>query len=198
MEAVIDEAAVPWTGEPETWGESLRGPFAALAAGDVEALEAVWDVAGRRLYAVALWRTGNDADARDVVQDVFVRLAARRGELGRVARPHLWLLAVAHRAAIDLTRRRAVRSAESLSNEGGAALLVAAEGPDPEKGAEAARVSEALRRLPPPQREAVSLRHLAGHSFREVAEITGVPTFTAASRCRLGLARLRRLLERPR
>ena len=56
----------------------------------------------------------------------------------------------------------------------------------------------ALARLPAPQREAVSLRHLAGHSFREIAAITGVPLFTAASRCRLGLARLKQLLERSR
>jgi len=34
----------------------------------------------------------------------------------------------------------------------------------------------------------------AGCSFREIAAITGVPAFTAASRCRLALARLRRLM----
>lgn len=194
MEAVIEATRIPWTGRGDSWGEALRPPFRALAAGDVDALETVWEVAGRRLYAVALWRTGNDADARDVVQDVFVRLATRRGELGRVAEPHLWLLAVTHRAAIDLARRRAVRAADPLEERG--PLLVASEGSGGERRVEASRLSEALLRLPDPQREAVSLRHLAGHTFREIAAITGVPVFTAASRCRLGLARLRRLLER--
>ena len=177
-----------------SWGDSLKRPFEELAAGDPSALESVWEIAGRRLYALALWRTGNAEDARDVVQDVFVRLASRSGALSRVEAPHVWLLAVAHRAAVDLTRRRAVRRTEPLE----AAGLVEARGADPERAVEAARLSEALAKLPEAQREAVSLRHLLGCSFREVAEITGVPTFTAASRCRLGLSRLRRLLEEPR
>ena len=191
MEAVTQDTEFPLSGRNVPWGDALREPFAALAAGDVDALEAVWEIAGRRLFAVALWRTGNEADARDVVQDVFVRLASRRHDLKKVDAPDVWLLAVAHRAAIDATRRRAVRSTEPL----GSADLVAAAGPGPEKAAEAADLSRVLSRLPAPQREAVSLRHLAGHSFREIATITGVPVFTAACRCRLGLARLRQLLE---
>jgi hypothetical protein len=58
-----------------SWSEALRAPFDALAAGDAAALGAVWDLASRRLYGLALWRTGREEDARDVVQDVFVRLA---------------------------------------------------------------------------------------------------------------------------
>ena len=64
-----------------SWGEALRAPFDALAGGDAAALAAVWDIASRRLYGLALWRTGCAEDARDVVQDVFVRLASKRGEL---------------------------------------------------------------------------------------------------------------------
>ena len=41
----------------------------------------------------------------------------------------------------------------------------------------------------------VLLREVFGYSFREIGVIAGVPTFTAASRYRLGLARLRLLLE---
>jgi len=84
-----------------------------------------------------------------------------------------------------------VRRAEPLEH----AAFVAAPGDDPERAAEASRLSGHLARLPGEQREAVSLRHLAGCSFREIATITRVPVFTAASRCRLGLARLRRLME---
>jgi RNA polymerase sigma-70 factor (ECF subfamily) len=193
MEAVIDGTPLPLAVWEVSWGESLRAPFDELASGNVEALEAIWDLAGRRLYAIALWRTGNEADARDVVQDVFVRLASRRHDLKGVHSPHLWLLTIAHRAAVDLTRRRTVRAAEPL----GKAELLAGPGSDPHQAAETAHLSIALAQLPAPQREAVSLRHLAGHSFREIAAITGVPTFTAASRCRLGLAHLRKLLERP-
>lgn len=172
------------------WGEALRGPFDALAAGDSAALEAIWDISSRRLYGLALWRTGCEEDARDVVQEVFVRLASRRGEVSGVETPHLWLLAVAHNAALDAVRRTARRRAEPLES----AAHVAAPGADPERAAVASWTSRALAQLPPAQREAVLLHHVAGCSFREIAAITGVPAFTAASRCRLALARLRRLM----
>jgi len=182
---------VPAPARPAGWEEALRPPFEALARGDHTALEAIWEAAGSRLYAIALWRTGDEQDARDVVQEVFVRLASRRQDLSRVRTPHLWLLTVAHRVAVDLTRRRSVRLAEPLDS----VRFLSAPERNPESRAEEAELSRALARLPGAQREAVSLRHIAGHSFREVGLITGVPTFTAASRCRLGLARLRRLLE---
>ena len=173
-----------------SWGDALRAPFAALAAGDRDALETVWLLSSRRLYALALWRTGNPEDAADVVQDVFVRLASGRADLRKVEVPHVWLLAVAHRAAVDATRRRARRRAEPLENAG---LLIARDG-DPDCAVRAAELSRALARLPDAQREAIALRHFGGLSFREIARVTGVPKFTAASRCRLALTRLRRIL----
>jgi len=173
-----------------SWGEALRAPFEALAGGDPSALETIWDLASRRLYGLALWRTGCEEDARDVVQDVFVRLASRRRELSGVETPHVWLLAVTHNAAVDAVRRSARRRTEPIES----AAHVAAPGSDPERVAAASRTSHALAQLPPPQREAVLLHHVAGCSFREIAAITGVPAFTAASRCRLALARLRRLM----
>ena len=173
-----------------SWSEALRAPFAALADGDPAALEAVWELASRRLYGLALWRTGRAEDARDVVQDVFVRLASRRHELRSVRQPGVWLLSVAHHAAVDTVRRKARHRMEPLAS----AVHVAAPGADPERSAAAARTSRALSQLPPSQREAVLLHHVAGCSFREIGTITGVPAFTAASRCRLALARLRRLL----
>ena len=177
-----------------TWGEALRAPFSALASGDCSALETIWELASRRLYGLALWRTGSEEDARDVVQEVFVRLASRRRELGRVESPHTWLLAMTHNAAVDAVRRSSRHRTEPLES----ADHVAALGPDPQRAAAESRVSRALALLPAPQREAVLLHHVAGCSFREIAAITGVPAFTAASRCRLALARLRSLLGGPR
>lgn len=173
-----------------SWGEALRAPFHALASGDPAALETVWAVASRRVYGLALWATGREEDARDVVQDVFVRLASRHGELAGVAQPHVWLLAVTHNAAVDVLRRRARRRTEPIES----AAHVAALAPDPGRAAAAAAVSRALAALPARQREAVLLHHVAGCSFREIGAITGVPSFTAASRCRLALARLRQLM----
>jgi len=178
------------SGRDLEWAAALRGPFLALAGGDAAALETIWEVASRRLFGLALWRTGNAEDASDVVQEVFVRLASRRAELSRVSTPHLWLLKVTHNLAVDRLRRRERRRSEAIESAG----LVAAPVHDPGRRVEAERMSRLLAELPEAQREAVALRHVEGCSYREIGRITGVPTFTAASRCRLGLARLRRLM----
>jgi RNA polymerase sigma-70 factor (ECF subfamily) len=190
MHAMAGHLEEGLTARDVSWGEALRAPFDALAAGDSSALETIWELASRRLYGLALWRTGCEEEARDVVQEVFVRLASRHGDLGGVERPHVWLLAVAHNAAVDAARRNARRRTEPLES----AAHVAAPGVDPERAAAASSTSRALAQLPPPQREAVLLHHVAGCSFREIGAITGVPAFTAASRCRLALAQLRRLI----
>ncbi len=121
------------------------------------------------------------------MQETFVRLATHRTKLRRVRDPRAYLLTVVRRAACDLVRRR--RPAEPLDE-----LLVAAAPGEPALAADARAASRALRRLPAGQREAVYLRHFLGLTFAEIGRVTKVPTFTAASRCRLGLAKLRNLL----
>jgi RNA polymerase sigma-70 factor (ECF subfamily) len=153
-------------------------------------LGALYDSIATDLHGIALWRTGCRADAADVVQTVFVRLAEGRVRFGRVRRPRLLLLAMAHRAAIDLVRRRRhTVQIEDVSIEV-APLLV--EPASVSRSAEAAEVSRWLCDLPAAQREALYLRYFDGLGFREIGTVVGVPTFTAASRCRLGLAALRR------
>ena len=168
-----------------------RRLFLALACGSSEALERLYDLSAQRLYGLALWRTGSEDDARDVVQDVFVRLAEQGRRLSRVRDPRAWLLSVTHRAAVDVTRRRARRRAVALDQ---APLLVAEQAPA-ELAVDAERASRLLMRLPPAQRLAIFLHLFAGCTFTEVGRATGVPTFTAASRYRLGLGRLRRMME---
>lgn len=170
---------------------ALRPIFDRLAAGRREALGELYDLVAGRLYGLALWRTGDRADAEEVVQEVFVRLAERQGELDRVREPLAWLLTVTRRAAVDRVRRRRLRATEDLDR---CELLVA---PDtaPERALDAERASEALAALPPAQREVLYLRHFGGLSFAAIAAVVKAPLFTVASRHRLGLARLRKRFE---
>jgi len=171
---------------PEAW----RQLFARLAAGDASALEALYRAAARHIFGLALWRTGSVADASDVVQEVFLRVAERCHRLGKVSDPRSWLLGVAHHVAIDLTRRRNRRATEPLDE---VPFLTAPES-DGARAIDAARASRLLAQLPPAQRDAIYLRHFAECTFAVIGDITGVPTFTAASRYRLGIERLRRLM----
>lgn len=171
---------------PEERDEGLLAAFATLAKGDLAALEQLWDLMADQLYALALWRSGSRQDAEDAVQDVFVRLAREPAGLSRVKWPRAYLLAMAHRAAADRMRRR--RRTDPLEE---AFLLPSDHGPPAVEGR---RLNQALSALPAPQREVVYLRHWADLSFKEIAAVTGVPTFTAASRYRLAVQRLRLLL----
>jgi RNA polymerase sigma-70 factor (ECF subfamily) len=161
--------------------------FASAAAGDGDSLAALYDATVRELYAFALWRTGRPEIAEDAVQEVFCRLAGSDFNAERVRDPRAWLLTSVRHAAIDLLRRTAREERMPESPR-----FVAVE--DPAREAEAGRISAAIAELPSKLREALFLRHFAGLTFAEIGRVVGVPTFTAASRCRLGLARLRRRL----
>jgi RNA polymerase sigma-70 factor (ECF subfamily) len=170
--------------------DDLRGLFAELADGRVAALEPLYDALADEVHALALWRTGSASDAADVLQGVFVKLAEARGALRRVRDPRAYVRTMAHRAAVDVHRRRSRRAEDPLE----ALPLLEAEPAAPERRVDAERVSALLLQLPAEQREALYLRVHAGCTHAEVGRATGVPTFTAASRCRLALRRLRELM----
>jgi RNA polymerase sigma-70 factor (ECF subfamily) len=159
-----------------------------LAGGDLEALGQLYDICASELFAIAHWRTGSTADAADCVQDVFTRLASSPEIATGVRHARRYLMTMAHHAAIDRARSR--RPVIALDD----APFLQVRGPDPDRKLDASRASTILHELPDAQREAVYLHHFAGLSFRDVGRVTGVPTFTAASRYRLGIARLRQRL----
>jgi RNA polymerase sigma-70 factor (ECF subfamily) len=181
-------ARTGWADRSEEW---WRGIFAELAQGRLRALDVLYEAVADRLYGLALWRTGSADDAADVVHEVFLRVARQRGRLTRVRDPRSWLLTVAHRAALDVGRRRSRRPSVPLDR----VALVTASEPDRDRQVDAGRASRLLVQLPPAQRDAIFLHLYADCTFAEIGRITGVPTFTAASRYRLGIAKLRRLME---
>jgi len=177
-------------GEPWSSAEPWRSLLAQLARGEHDALGQLYDLASTRLYRLALWRTGNRDDAAEVVQEVFVRLARDHTRLAGIDDPRWWLLAVAHRIAVDVTRRRRRRKAEAIEDFSS----LAASAVDQGRTVDAERAWALVARLSPKQREVIFLHHFAELSFAEIGRCIGVPAFTAASRHRLAIASLRRLL----
>jgi RNA polymerase sigma-70 factor (ECF subfamily) len=182
----IEVLPVTMASEGTSPESALAALFRDLAADRKEALAGLWDACSAELYGLALWRTGSAADAADVVQEVFVKLASRRRSLGGVRNPRGYLLTMTHRGAIDRMRRR--RPHEELRDD----LLASPR--DPVCEIDAARLSGFLHQLPAKQREVVYLHHYAELSFAAIARVTGSNRFTAASRYRLALARLRQLM----
>ncbi len=188
MRAMIEPKGRPPTAAADS--EHLRSLLDLVAQGRQAAVGELYRACADELYGLALWRTGSPDDAADVVQEVFVRLVGLGDRLGAVRDPRSYLRRMTHRASIDVHRRRTRRREDSLDN----CELVEAVDAEPERNLDARRVSGTICSLPPAQREAIYLRHFAGCSFAEIGRATGVPTFTAASRYRIGMKRLKGLL----
>ena len=156
-----------------------------LGDGSVDALDPIWDLCADELFGLALYRTGNVGDAEDAVQDVFVRLARKPKALAKADNPRNYLRRMVHNAAVDVVKRR--RPADPID----VAFALGDEGPSAETGVDAKRAVVLLAHLPAAQRVTVFLRHFEDLSFREIGTVTAVPTFTAASRYRLAVGRLK-------
>jgi RNA polymerase sigma factor (sigma-70 family) len=167
--------------------------LAEVARSNEAALAELYDRFGRPAYGLAL-RVLRDASlAEDAVQDAFLQVwrAAGTFDPGR-AKASTWLLTFVHRRAVDLVRREERRRTEPTASA-----------PEPEeRGADEDAeirsrreiVQEALRRLPPEQREAIELAYYGGLTQSELAERLDQPLGTIKSRMFTGLQRLRDLL----
>src|SRR6202521_1787732 len=140
-------------------------------------------------YSLARWITGNRADAEDVVQDACLRaFRAVGGFTDGSARP--WVLTIVRNTAYTWLRKNrpsAVLVVEDLEAVETAQVKPAdpdAETPEPAliAKADAATLQAAIAALPTPYRETLVLRDVQGLSYREIAEVTGVPIGTVMSR----------------
>lgn len=168
---------------PESTPSRPSGPAAGQSAAALAALGAMFDAHSERVYRAAHRITGDAADAEDVLQTVFLRLARRTGEplAGDEAVGYFYRSAV--NAALDIVRSRqragwapleavdAVQAVTALGSGGGAPEF------EPEKEHRLKQLRKALRlalsRLSPRSAEIFSLRYFEGMSYQQIAETTG-------------------------
>jgi RNA polymerase sigma factor (sigma-70 family) len=165
-----------------------------VASSDDEALSELYDRFGGVAYGLALRILRDDALAQDAVQDAFLgvwRTADRF--LPERAKASTWILTLVHRRAVDLVRRENVRRGEPIEHAPEPAAPETVEG-EATLGFQRRVVQEALKGLPPEQREALELAYYGGLTQSQLAERLGQPLGTIKSRMFMGLARLRDLL----
>ena len=173
-----------------------RAVLVLVAAGQLDALQGLYDKYRTMAYSIALRITADASLAEDVVQDAFLgawRNAARYVEgKGSVK---TWLLSIVHHRAVDAVRRRrpTVELPEREAVPPSAMTL-----PDiwPEVAGNLDRedIAAALTSLSDVQREALELAYFGGLTQQEIASRTGTPLGTVKSRVRLGLLAMRRAL----
>jgi RNA polymerase sigma-70 factor (ECF subfamily) len=157
-------------------------------------LERLYDEHAQPLYAFLLNLARDEADTRDLLQDVFVKLARDEDLLAGVRDERAFLIRLAHNAAIDLMRRRGTRY---KTREQFAAEIISPFAPtsDPDEQTFRAALAGALAQLPPEQRAVVHLKLWDGLTFEQIADALDIPLNTAASRYRYGLDKLREHLR---
>ena len=156
--------------------------------GDVGAFETLYHAHAASVYTLCRRMTGDDRDARDLVQDVFVRAWERLTTFRGQSALATWL----HRLAVNVTLehlRRVKRDASRLIEDDDT-------GADSRHGAAATEarldLDAALNRLPRGARTVFLLHDVEGYSHDEIAEMTGI----AAATARVQLWRARRTIMR--
>ncbi len=174
------------TTEPDRGDAALA---AAVADGDRDALETVFQQYGGAIKAMAMRVLRNETLAEDVVQDVFVtfwnsphKYDPNRGKL------RTFLLTLAHRRAVDTVRSEEARfkREEKVPEDVGPSI-------DEEVWAKSLSesVRSALEGLTQDERQAISLAYFDGLSYVEVATRLGAPEGTVKSRIRAGMRKLK-------
>jgi RNA polymerase sigma-70 factor, ECF subfamily len=157
-------------------------------------IEQLYDEHAQSLYAFLLNFTRDEADTRDLLQEIFVKLTREPKLLSGVREERAFLIRLAHNAAIDLIRRRGTRE---RTKENFAAEMVSIFAPTENLDEEIFRneLAEALGELPEEQRAVVHLKLWEGLTFEKIAIVLDISPNTAASRYRYGLDKLRERLR---
>lgn len=172
------------------------------ATGDARALEVLYERYSGVVFSFALRLVADRQLAEEVLQEVFFRAWQQGGAYSAQRGTFVtWLLSITHNLAIDEIRKRKRRPQKADSEEPETILAAVADtsaGADVEGevwlGSLRTTVAEALKELPPAQRQVIELAYYQGLTQREIAETLGEPLGTIKTRMRLGLQKLREAL----
>jgi RNA polymerase sigma-70 factor (ECF subfamily) len=176
---------------------------ARAVAGDLDSFNQLVTRWERPIFALAYRTLGREEDARDVVQEAFLRAyRGLRGFKGQ-AKFSSWL----YRITVNLCRdwnRRERRAPVVQIPEGSDAVDLADEHAAPVESVEelvarremSQAVARAMAELPEDQRAAILLKEYHGLTFQEIADLLDCPLSTVKTRLYQGLSVLRRRLER--
>jgi len=193
------------TREADAAFEPSQDPDAALVArwqsGDPRAFEQLVRRHERSVFRLLYRMLGSREEAEDAAQEAFLSLHRHGRRFRREARFSTFLYRVAANAALNrrrsLGRSRARERELAARQAGGSDLPSSPRDPeDAARGSETqARVQQALLELPGELRMAVVLYDIEGQSYKDIAEILGIPEGTVKSRIHRARQGLRDLLE---
>ena len=185
--------------QPVAWTEAEAIRLAQ--AGNAAAFEFLYQLHGRRVYALCLRMVGNTADAEDLMQEAFLQLFRKIGTFRGESAFSTWL----HRMTVNVVLMR-LRKKSLPTDSLEETLEPDAEnsGPKRDVGAPDLRLSGAVDRvnlersiekLPPGYRTVFVLHDVQGYEHNEIADIMGCSVGNSKSQLHKARTRLRELLQ---
>ena len=174
----------------------------ALAhAGDVEAFGRLVERNQHYVYNAVYHLVGDERDAEDIAQDVFVKAYRSIGRFEGRSKFSTWLYGIMLNSVRSFWRRRTRRPrlVQDAAEEDERAHDPAAEGRNPfeesVRGERVEAVRAAIARLDEDLREIVVMRDIRGLSYEELADVLDLPDGTVKSRLHRARSALKELLE---
>ena len=173
-----------------------------IANRDQNALEALIDRYGRLVYSMAYASVGQAETAQEISQEVFIRIWQKSDtydpDQGKVM---TWMASITRYRSIDVLRRLSIRPEGNLlpwdladmQSHDHKHINPVEDAVD--VSLQRTRIRKALAHLPENQQLVISLAYFRGMSNREISEHLGEPLGTVKTRIRLGMQKLRSLLE---
>ncbi len=155
--------------------------------GNDAAFERIFGKYRTPLYAICYRYTRNDADARELVQDIFIKVYRHIKTFDGRSKFFTWLYRIAVNTCLSFRRQHDRRPP--------AAPESAVSVPMEERIIMKKAIDEALDHLPKRQRMVFTLRHFDGYSFSEIAAIMGITTGAAKANHYHAVRRLRSILK---
>ena len=186
---------VPWMGVP-------RKPIEPPTPEQAAFLERAIEQYGKATYNFAYRLTRNEADARDLTQEAFIRVYRAWRSFQPGTSFLSWVYRIVTNLHRDELRRKKGRYQEEIPEDnapqefGGEKPLAVTPIDDYVEGQLSEPVAKSLEQLSPDQRQVIVLADIEEYSYQEIAEIMGCSIGTVRSRLHRARALLRRLVQR--
>jgi RNA polymerase sigma-70 factor, ECF subfamily len=166
-----------------------------------DAISALYDRYNRLVFSLALNVVGDRETAEEITQDVFYRVwenaESYRSEQAKVT---TWMTSITRYRSIDILRKRKTRpESDSLEWAEASSSTSPSTGDGPEEitdlSLQQQRIRLAVSALPPEQQTVLALAFFQGFTHSQIAASLNQPLGTVKTRIRLGMLKLREILE---
>ena len=169
------------------YGKEDEDLVKAFRDGDETAFDKLFEKYRVSVYSICYRYTRNEADARDLTQEVFIKIYRNLGKFRMRSKLFTWVYRITVNACMSFKRRE--RFFEPL--------------PETKSGTQSlgenvmlkVAIDDALRKLPQRQRMTFILRHYEGYTFNEIAGIMGITSGAAKANHHHAIRKLRAYLE---